>query len=98
MRVSLFRMLHGFQKVRFESYSKMLLELHSKRYTKLYLEREYQLQRHRAEVYGSANSDPEMFSTFNDKELYGGLVPTGDVSSCLRVIFSLAHSPIRGHL
>jgi hypothetical protein len=68
-------MRQAFEKgVRPEALSKIMLELHTKRYTKAYIKREYNLSHHRLL---QPDYDPGMYSTFGDKKRYGGLVPTG---------------------
>lgn len=68
--------------------SDTLLELHTKKYTKDYIKREYALLRAKSELVHVM--DPGMYSTFGDKKKYGGLVPTGIFTIILyekRIIF-----------
>jgi hypothetical protein len=60
--------------VRPEAFSDMLLELHSKRYFKDYLEREYLMKRSDSTLTPRLKT---LFSTFGDKSKYAGCVPTG---------------------
>jgi hypothetical protein len=53
-----------------------MLELASKKHDKAHMKREHDLARRRLEPF-HVRSDPGMYSTFGDKQLYGGLVPTG---------------------
>ena len=59
-----------------EQLSATMLELASKRHDKAHMKREHDLARRRLEPF-HVRSDPGMYSTFGDKQLYGGLVPTG---------------------
>lgn len=61
--------------VRPETISAILLELHTKKYTKCYLKREQELDRTRLL---HPETQAEMFSTFSDKSKYAGQVPTGN--------------------
>lgn len=57
--------------VRPQTFSRMLLELHSANYTREHIAYEQDLRDNKL------NSKREMFSTFKDKTKYNGLVPTG---------------------
>jgi hypothetical protein len=59
-----------------EAMSSLLLELHTKRYTKDNLTRECNLARSRRTIDG-AGADPGLYSPFGFKLRYGGLVPRG---------------------
>lgn len=60
--------------VRPSQLSDILLELHTKKYTDDYIEREYKIQQ-KQETFG--NNSSSMFSSFNDRLKYDGTVPTG---------------------
>jgi hypothetical protein len=53
-----------------------MLELATKKHDNDHTKREHDLTRLRREPF-HVRSDPGMYSTFGDKQLYGGLVPTG---------------------
>jgi hypothetical protein len=53
-----------------------MLELATKKHDKDHIKREHDLERRRREPF-PVRSDPGMYSTFGDKQGYGGLVPTG---------------------
>ena len=79
-----------------ETLSDMMLELHSKKYTKDYIRRELDLSAQRAcGLLENSNHDPEMFSHFGDKKLYNGIVPTGRY---LAFIYKKYNSSIIDHL
>jgi len=66
-----------------ESYSNVLVELHSKKHTKDQIKYEYSVLRENRKIGGRPN--PGMYSTFGDKLGYGGVVPTGqsrDLCDC----------------
>jgi hypothetical protein len=79
--------------VRPESFSKTILELHAKKYTKDYIEREYDYVRRRSQVFFDGG-DPGLYSTFSDKRLYGGLVPTG---KWLATVYKLFQATLEEH-
>jgi hypothetical protein len=53
-----------------------MLELATKKHDFDHMKREHDLERLRREPF-LVRSDPGMYSTFGDKQRYGGLVPTG---------------------
>jgi hypothetical protein len=89
-----------------ESLAKSILEFYAKRYTKEYLKRELYLERDRLIKPGY---NPGRFSTFRDKRLYGGIVPTGtltiivlfcdhDAASCSMAYLNIIlHIIVSGH-
>ena len=81
-----------FAGVRPAALSATLLELHTKRYTQLYLRREHRLKRDRE---FNPDLEVEMYSSFSDKSKYAGLVPTGKY---LSTVYKLYHASIKGHL
>jgi len=67
--------------VRPNTLSSLLLEMHTKRYHREYICREHLLHRAAggitAALFAESKSQPAMFSAFDDKTKYAGLVPTG---------------------
>ena len=75
-----------------EAFSRTLLELHTKRYTKAYIQREHLLARDRRL---DSRLPAAMFSSFADKKGYAGLVPTGNY---LAHVYKLYGDTIEEHL
>lgn len=70
--------LFCFSQVKPESLSKIMVELNAKKHMKDYIKREHDLERNRLlPTFSSAESNPGMYSPFNDKLRYAGVVPTG---------------------
>ena len=68
------------------AFSDILFELHTKRYTKVYIKREHELAHFRRQPGATIQTpghDPGMYSPFGNQNGYGGLVPTGEHMSCL---------------
>lgn len=78
--------------VRLERFSKLLLELHSKRHTRRHLYHERQLARMKRL---NPNAMLEEYSEFGNKELYNGSVPT---SKYISHVYRLFHETIRPYL
>eukprot|EP00978_Attheya_sp_CCMP212_P037953 scaffold183316_cov56-Attheya_sp.AAC.3 len=92
--IDLMRPLHD-KGVRSEALSDILLELHSKAYTKSYFRREKLIERDTALDPGSLSPQKGLFSEFSDKEKYDGVVPTGKY---LRHVYKLYHACIKGFM
>ena len=83
--------------VRPESFSDMMLEFHTKKYTQDYSFREHNLSAQRASVvpFGNSHHDPGMFSHFGDKKQYNGMVST---ERYLAFIYKKYNASILDHL
>ena len=80
--------------VRPEQLSNILLELHSKEYTRQWKHREHQIEKNLM-LYKSSPLKGTMFSTFADKSKYNGAVPTGKY---LGNTYKQFHETIKSHL
>jgi hypothetical protein len=80
--------------VRPEQLSNVLLELHSKEYTRQWKHREHQIEKDLL-LNNSSPLKGIMFSAFADKSKYDGAVPTGKY---LANAYKLFHETIRSHL
>ena len=80
--------------VRPEQLSNILLELHSKEYTRQWKHREHQIEKDLL-LNNSSPLKGTMFSAFADKSKYNGAVPTGKY---LGNTYKLFHESIRSHL
>jgi hypothetical protein len=80
--------------VRPETYSNILLELHSKEYTRIYIHREQEITRMKR-VDCTVAQKRGLFSSFADKSKYNGFVPTGNY---LATVYKLYHATIQEHL
>ena len=80
--------------VRPESFSNLLLEMHTKEYTKIVIKRERMFERDK-HFNPSGYSRKHLFSEFVDNNGYAGFVPTGRY---LQQVYKLYHGQIRNHL
>jgi len=78
--------------IRPESLSSTLLELHSKRYWRLFLWHEQAVRKHLDQPPVGARP-PVMFSTFGDKGRYAGAVPSGNYLASISKAYSESIAP-----
>ena len=84
--------------VRPATFSKILMELHTKEHTRMHIKSEHEITRRKHELFSqqqpAASSPPVMFSPFSDPAQYGGAVPSGKY---LAAVYKQYASMIKEH-
>ncbi|KAL7493375.1 hypothetical protein ACHAWT_002406, partial [Skeletonema menzelii] len=80
--------------IRPEAFSELLLELHTKEWTRRYIKYERDVARKERLIPGSAKT-ASIFSDFSDKDFYDGRVPT---PKYIKHVYNLFHDTISDHL